>query len=134
MRSWYEGFRFGRQKADELIRSAEEIRRGARAARCARRAGAVRTIRARLVLHRGEAISFRVGRRPLLVRCLAGVLWATVDPDPRDTVLEPLQEILFEGGGHVVLEAVRTSTVCLESEPAVRLSLGLTGDLDLRMA
>jgi len=132
MHSWFELYHFGRQRTEELRRSIEETRRPRqRPSRPQAYARGTLTVtraelsggRATMVLARGEVLSLRV-RRPLRVSCLAGQLWATMDGRP-DALLEPQSGASVAGRGLLVIEALRTATVTLESAAPAPLRIGL---------
>jgi hypothetical protein len=74
----------------------------------------------RFVLARGEVVSLRLVGGPCRVSCIAGRLWVTASGDREDTMLAPGEEAVFTGRGRIVVEALRTATVRLETRPAER--------------
>lgn len=56
------------------------------------------------------------------VRCVEGTLWATLDNDPRDYVLEPGDNFAAPAGGHCLLYALAPARFALrgvEEAPAM---------------
>ncbi len=131
MHNWVEFEYHCKERMADALRWAENERR-VRAVR--RRAGAHRRETARrarmgreprpatLVLARGELLSLKVGRRGLVLTCVAGRTWATTNRVSADVVLLPGQTAEFMDRGTVVIEALRTATVridCLREPQAI---------------
>ena len=143
MRNWFEMQAYGRDRAAELTRLAASIRMEREAARRSARAAAaaaalvarapaearfptereMKRARATFVMERGEVLSINVGNRPYSIACVAGRLWATIDGSTVDNVLVPGQALTYRGKGRVVIEALRTATVRVESPSAARVLL-----------
>ena len=69
-----------------------------------------------IVLGRGELLSLKVGRRGLALTCVTGlVVWATTSRMSADIVLMPGEFASFPDRGTVVVEALRTATIRVES-------------------
>jgi len=73
------------------------------------------------ILARGELASFRLKGRACLISCVAGRLWVTASGRREDSLLTAGNEVTFTGRGRIVVEALRTATVRLESFEAARL-------------
>ncbi len=80
-------------------------------------------MRATLVLAANEVISMQARRRPCRVTCVAGRLWVTADGSRVDYALEPGENAAFAVRGKVVIQALRTSTVRLESASLARVAV-----------
>jgi hypothetical protein len=104
----------------EAARTAGQIRRGSEgdSRREQRRP-------ASLILSRGEVMRLKVNRGHLRVTCRAGRLWATSDRDGIDSLLQPDDSVSYEGRGTVVIEALRTATLRLESREAMHVAVGM---------
>ena len=72
------------------------------------------------VLARGELTSMRLRGRACRIFCLAGRLWVTASGRPEDSVLAAGEQVTFAGRGRIVVEALRTATVRLETCAAAR--------------
>ena len=73
-----------------------------------------------VILARGEVMKLKVRRGHLRVTCRAGRLWATGNRDGIDSLLGPEDSVSYEGRGTVVIQALRTATVRLESRESGR--------------
>ncbi len=73
------------------------------------------------ILARGELASLRLKGRPCRVSCVAGRLWVTASGRQEDSLLIAGNEVTFAGRGRIVVEALRTATVRLESFEAARV-------------
>jgi len=74
-----------------------------------------------VVLARGELVSMRLKGWTWHISCVAGRLWVTGSGRREDFVLTPGEKLTFEGRGKVVVEALRTATVRVETRmPAHR--------------
>ena len=67
------------------------------------------------VLARGALTSLRLGGRACRISCVAGRLWVTASGRPEDLVLAPGEKVTLTGHGRIVVEALRTATVRLET-------------------
>jgi hypothetical protein len=142
MHNWFELSAYSRERVSELTRLSESIRtaqelRGslrlrAKAVEPTRIAPAPEPAasgrdatgsRATFVLERGEVLSIRVGRRPYRIACIAGRLWTTMDGSTVDLVLAAGESLAYQGRGKVVVQALRTATVRVESPSAARVFL-----------
>ncbi len=131
MHNWVEFEYHSKERMADALRWAENERRvqavrrraGARRRETARRARMGREPRpATLVLGRGELLTLRVGRRGLVLTCVAGRIWATTNRVSADVVLLPGQTAEFADRGTVVIEALRTATIridCLRQAHAI---------------
>ncbi|MGA2765424.1 MAG: DUF2917 domain-containing protein [Spirochaetia bacterium] len=70
------------------------------------------------VLARGALASLRPRGRACRIFCVTGRLWVTASGRREDTVLAPGEQVTFAGRGRIVVEALRTATVCLEIHTA----------------
>ena len=73
------------------------------------------------ILARGELASLRLNGRPCRISCVAGRLWVTASGRQEDSLLTAGNEVTFAGRGRIVVEALRTATVRLESFEAARV-------------
>ncbi len=67
-----------------------------------------------LVLKRHQLISLRGVKPQTAVNCNHGVLWITNSGDPRDHILGAGRGFSPKRRGHVLIEAMRDSTVDIE--------------------
>jgi hypothetical protein len=139
MHNWFEMSAYARDRVSELTRLSESIRTAqgalglrAKAAEPIRIAPAPEPVtsgrdatgaRATFVMERGEVLSIRVGRRPYRIACIAGRLWTTMDGSTVDLVLAAGESLAYHGRGKVVVQALRTATVRVESPSAARVFL-----------
>jgi hypothetical protein len=142
MHHWYEMYVVGRERTADRLRHAEALHRSdeVRAERARprgghrdrlvtllagplRRGGGAPGVRATLVLAANEVISVRGRARPCRVTCVAGRLWVTVDGSREDYALEAGEEVTVRARGKVVVQALRTSTVRLESPRLARVAV-----------
>jgi len=72
------------------------------------------------VLTRGELASLKPGARACRICCVAGKLWVTAGGRREDYLLAPGEGVMLTGGGTIVVEALRTSTVRLEVQTPAR--------------
>jgi hypothetical protein len=136
MRNWYEMYAFGRDKASDLAdlsRSIRAVRKtNAARERPATAATVVRLDRGRdaeragatFVLQRDQVISIRARRRTYRVDCVAGMLWATIDGSPADSVLTAGASMTYQERGSIVIQALRTATVRIECPSPARVVIG----------
>ena len=73
-----------------------------------------------LVLARGDLVSLRLRGRGCQISCMAGRLWVTASGCPKDSMLAAGDEVTFTGRSRIVVEALRTATVRLETWNGVR--------------
>jgi len=89
-----------------------------------------------LVLARGELASLRLAGRAYRISCMTGRLWVTASGRREDSMLAPGEEVILRGRGTIVVEALRTATVRLETHMAARVrarALGPLGRLPARI-
>ncbi len=67
-----------------------------------------------IVLARGELVSLGPMGGRWRISCVAGLLWLTVTGHSEDFVLTAGEELMIEGRGKIVVEALRTATVRVE--------------------
>jgi hypothetical protein len=68
-----------------------------------------------MVLARGELATLPLSGRACRVSCVAGRLWVTANGRREDFVLTPGENVTSTGRGRIVVEALRTATVRLET-------------------
>ncbi len=142
MHNWYEMYVVGRERTADRLRHVEALRRSdeVRAQRARprggqradlltlipglrRRGGGARGVRATLVLAANEVISMQARGRPCVVTCVAGRLWVTVDGSRVDYVLEAGEDVMVAVRARIVVQALRTATVRLESPSFARVAV-----------
>ena len=117
MHNWFEMHVLGHEKVGEARRTAAQLPRdGSRGPEPRRPAS--------LILARGEVMRLRVKRGSLRVTCRAGRMWLTNGRDGIDRLLQAGDTVTCEGRGTVVIEALRTATLRLESRDAMHLTVG----------
>lgn len=130
---WYEVDAVARERMRDRLREAEALSLARRVAPEAGSSGSLtllpgeggrRGIRATLVLSRGELLSLRVGRLPHRVVCVAGGVWVTGENSGSDHVLAVGEQWTFGDSGRVVIQALRLSTVRIDSAAAARVAMG----------
>ena len=134
--NWYELNMVAKQVQKDLHRQADEARlvdaaRKSRKeekkhARQARPAAATTVVSARttFILQRNEVISIQVSRRPYRIACVTGRLWTTIDGSPVDAMLVAGETMRYCKSGKIVVQALRTATVRIESPSPVRIGVG----------
>jgi hypothetical protein len=70
---------------------------------------------AALILRRGEVMALRRGRQPTIVTCVTGRAWVTTGRDRKDYLLEPGMSLRVIDRGKLLVQALRTATIGLES-------------------